>query len=302
MGKKKFVVPTQCGSYGGYSWMFSSDAIPLKVFPTSDGTYKICSVSGDIYLSVSNNYDGPIINFNDTGAKFTLNKQADASSEVTSQLTAALMAVPPASKPMTLNAVGTKSYATLYLDYDAQTDANTKAYYIAETENGYAKLTEVANEGRNIPAYTAVVLINENAETNVSFGAGFAVSSGYAGVVAENSNFLKGTLTSMTLDLSDNTPYYSLGKKDDKIGFYKFSGGSITLGANKAYLDTNALNSSKGFIFSFDNDDITSIENTLSSILNPQSDKWYTIDGRRLPNKPTQSGIYILNGQKVIIR
>ena len=31
-------------------------------------------------------------------------------------------------------------------------------------------------------------------------------------------------------------------------------------------------------------------------------DGWYTIDGRRLAGKPTQSGIYINNGQKVLIK
>ena len=32
------------------------------------------------------------------------------------------------------------------------------------------------------------------------------------------------------------------------------------------------------------------------------ADGWYTIDGRRLAGKPTQSGIYINNGQKVLIK
>ena len=300
VGKQKFIVPTQSGEYGGYSWMFSSDAVPLKVFPTSDGTFKICSVSGNIYLSVSNNYDSPIINYNDVGAKFTITKQGTTSSDVTSQLTAAMMAIPLASKPMTLNAVGEKSYATLYLDYDAQTDASTKAFYITETENGYAKLTEVANEGRNIPAYTAVVLVNENGTTNPTFTTGFANSNGYGSVVTESSNLLKGTLTSMTLDLSDATSYYSMGKKDDKIGFYKFSGGSITLGANKAYLDTTASGGAvKGFVFDLDEDpDAISEINGQWSMDNGQS--IYNLSGQRM-SKP-QRGMNIINGKKIIIK
>jgi predicted HTH transcriptional regulator len=32
------------------------------------------------------------------------------------------------------------------------------------------------------------------------------------------------------------------------------------------------------------------------------ADGWYTIDGRRLAGKPTQSGIYINNGQKILIK
>jgi hypothetical protein len=32
------------------------------------------------------------------------------------------------------------------------------------------------------------------------------------------------------------------------------------------------------------------------------SDAWYTLDGRRLSGKPTQKGIYINNGKKIVIK
>ena len=32
------------------------------------------------------------------------------------------------------------------------------------------------------------------------------------------------------------------------------------------------------------------------------SDMWYTLDGRKLQGKPTQRGIYINNGKKVVIK
>ncbi len=297
VGKQKFIVPTRSGSYGGYSWMFSSDAVAFKLVLQNDGTYKIKTAGDNICLSVSNNYTGPIINYDDVGAKFTITKQADASSEITSQLTNALMSIPAATKPLTLNVVGDNSYTTLYLDYDAQTDVNTKAYYVAETTSGYAQLTEVANEGRNIPAYTAVVLVNENAATNVNFSAGYSVSSGYAKTVDETSNLLKGTLVDMELDLSDNTTYYSLGKKSDKIGFYKFdkSGSSvIALGANKAYLDTPAASSARGFVFDVDNN--TGIS-TMDDV-RCKTDNIYDLSGRHVDSM--KHGIYIINGKKII--
>ena len=305
VGKQKFIVPTKSGSWtnSNYTWMFSSDAVPFQLFLQSDGTYKLRSVSGSIYLSVSNNYTGPIINYNDVGAQFTVTKRGTASSDVTTQLADALAVKPASSYMQTLNAVNGKSYATLYLDYDAQTDETTKAYYITETENGYAKLTEVTNEGHNIPAYTAVVLINENATTSVTFGAGFSVSSGYAEAIAEGTNLLKGTLTSMVLDLSDETNYYSLGQLNGKIGFYKFDKNgttTITLGANKAYLDTPAPSGSvKGFFFDLD-DDATSINEELR-IKNEESEAAiYNLAGQRL-NKP-QRGMNIINGKKFIIK
>ena len=301
VGKQKFVVPTKSGSYDGYSWMFSSDAVPVQLFLQSDDTYKIKTVSNDIYISVSNNYKGPIINYNDEGAMFTITKQGYVSNAASAQLAAAVAAKPGTSKTMALNAVGGKSYATLYLDYDAQTDENTKAYYITEATSGSAQLTPVDGEGRNIPAYTAVVLINENGTANPTFNTGFSFSSGYAESVAEGTNMLKGTLVSMDLDLGETTPYYSLGNNNG-IGFYKFNDGTtsiITLGANKAYLEAGA-SSSKGFIFTFDDATaIAPIVNGQSSMVN---DNWYTLDGRKLLGKPTMPGIYINNGKKIMIR
>ena len=306
VGKQKFVVPTKSGSWSSsnYTWMFSSDAVSLQLIRQDDGTYNLKTVDGNIYLSVSNSYTGPIINYNDAGAKFTITKQADASSDVLSQLNTALANFPSATKPVKLNAVGDKSYATLYLDYDAQTDENTKAYYVTETTSGYAQLTEVANEGRDIPAYTAVVLVNESAETNVNFNAGFSFSNGYAKAVDESSNLLKGTLTSMSLDLSDETNYYALGSKNSRIGFYKFANGSttsITLGANKAYLETTAASSpARGFVFDLDGSS-TGIESMddVQGTMDDGQGTMYDLSGRRVDSQ-LKHGIYIVNGRKLI--
>ena len=199
---------------------------------------------------------------------------------------------------VTLNTVGDNSYATFYYDRDVQTDANTKAYYITEVANEYAQLTEVGNEGHNIPAYTAVVLVN-SAKANSAL---FEVTSGFSSVVSKDANLLKGTLISMTLDLSDDTNYYSMGRKDGKIGFYKFDNNdeyTIQLGANKAYLEYAFPNSIKGFILDFD--DITGIkaidggQRTMDG-----AGEVYDLSGRRV-SKPVH-GIYIKNGKKVLVK
>ena len=41
---------------------------------------------------------------------------------------------------------------------------------------------------------------------------------------------------------------------------------------------------------------------TITDVRGPKSDIWYTIDGRRLTGKPTQKGLYIVNGRKVAIK
>ena len=202
-------------------------------------------------------------------------------------------AIEPVAR-VSLNAVGDKSYATFYFDRDVQTDANTKAYYITTTNSNYAQLTEVYNDGHDIPAYTAVVLINSEMANSTKFN----VTSGLSSVVDAETNLLKGTLTSMQLDLSDATPYYSMGRLNGEIGFYKFIDGTITLGANKAYLEVPAGSGVKGFTFDFD-DEATSIQNSKFKIQN-EGVSIFNLSGQRL-SKPIK-GINIINGKKVLTK
>ena len=201
-------------------------------------------------------------------------------------------AIEPVAR-ISLNAVGDKSYATFYFDRDVQTDTNTKAYYITTTSSNYAQLTKVGNDGHDIPAYTAVVLINSEMANSTKFN----VTSGLSSVVDAETNLLKGTLTSMQLDLSDATPYYSMGRLNGEIGFYKFTDGTITLGANKAYLEVPAGSGVKGFMFDLDND-----PTAITEIVNGKSlnGKCYNLSGQRL-SKP-QHGVNIINGKKVFIK
>ena len=104
-----------------------------------------------------------------------------------------------------------------------------------------------------------------------------------------------------SLDTGYNTTYYSLGKKNDKIGFYKFekSGSSvITLGANKAYLDTPAASSARGFVFDIDNP--TGIESMYDGqgTMNNGQGTMYDLSGRHVDSM--KHGIYIINGKKII--
>jgi hypothetical protein len=199
------------------------------------------------------------------------------------------------AKPLPLNVVGDKSYATLYLPFDVTTTGATKAYYVGTTNNGYAQLTATDNEGTEIPANTAVVLVNSDKDGSTVLN----MTTGLSSVVSESDNLLKGTLVPMSLDLSDATNYYSLGRKDGEIGFYKFDNGTTTikLGANKAYLETPASGGAvKGFTFSFD--DVNSIVSPLGETEVRAS--IYNLAGQRL-SKP-QKGVNIINNKKVVVK
>lgn len=205
--------------------------------------------------------------------------------------------------PVALKVVNGVSYSTLYLPFDVQTDANTQAYYIGTTTSESAKLTAVENDGRDIPANTAVVLVNTSADTNVNF----TVKSPFASVVDAGDNYLKGTLLGTSLDLSPESNYYSLGKKNGEIGFYKFDNNgttTISLGANKAYLEVPSAGV-KGFILAFDTE--TSITETTQKTKTAEG--VFDLSGRRISVSSASSvssvlpkGIYIVNGRKVVVK
>ena len=47
---------------------------------------------------------------------------------------------------------------------------------------------------------------------------------------------------------------------------------------------------------------IKSIDDLTIDNLHFDADAWYTLDGRQLSGKPTQRGVYINNGSKVVIK
>jgi len=90
---------------------------------------------------------------------------------------------------------------------------------------------------------------------------------------------------------ADNTLYYPDGSD------------VTTIGACRAYFkigDGANARQITDFDFNFDGGETTSLtENKRETITNNQ---WYTLDGRKLDSKPTQKGVYINNGRKVVVK
>ena len=59
------------------------------------------------------------------------------------------------------------------------------------------------------------------------------------------------------------------------------------------------MGESKGVSFTFSNP-VTNLNN--HNMEDTKENVWYNLYGHKLHNKPTQKGIYINNGRKVIIR
>jgi hypothetical protein len=136
-----------------------------------------------------------------------------------------------------------------------------------------------------------------------------ATDDDYSGIVLTD-NFLVGVTTSTPLAETGTMTYegeavpcynFVLAKKDGQVGFYK-SNGNGNIGANKAYLQLPqslfAEGSANGISFAIDGEE-TAIKNV--NTRTNSDDAWYTLQGVRVA-QPNQSGIYIRNGQKVVVK
>lgn len=183
-------------------------------------------------------------------------------------------------------------------------------FTIDEAVNAYAYTAEVGTDnitlhllGKVIPKQTAVIIVSESETITMSADAATNVST-----VPENN--LHGvdvaTATSViTSELGQGT-IFVLGKTTDNdevlFGFHKYTG--KTMPARKAFLLLNSNNEAlaRGISVVFDDDSTTGINavNRGERIVN-SDDAWFDLQGRKI-QEPTQRGLYIHNGKKIVVK
>lgn len=147
-----------------------------------------------------------------------------------------------------------------------------------------------------IPAGTGVVLTSENGNT-YKFSISDEIGEPATG------NMLRGSDEAQTTTGGDR--YYMLSLNADSypssVGFYyaKANGAAFTNGAHKAYL---ALSAAQAKAFSYPFNETDGIETITNEHHKTTNGIWYTIDGKRLSGQPTQKGVYIVDGKKMIIK
>ena len=88
---------------------------------------------------------------------------------------------------------------------------------------------------------------------------------------------------------------------ENKIHFPK---AGATIGAFRAYFQLDKSTPVKAFVLNFGEDNATSLNEELrmnDEELAP-AEGWYTLDGRKLQDRPTQRGLYIHNGRKQVLK
>ena len=75
------------------------------------------------------------------------------------------------------------------------------------------------------------------------------------------------------------------------------------LNAFRAYFELDPNAHAREFVMNFDGEETTGIiSNTDRTDYTDKADAWYSLDGRKLNSQPTQKGMYIKNGQKVVVK
>ena len=126
-----------------------------------------------------------------------------------------------------------------------------------------------------------------------------------AGTVAREVNgYINFVLTDTWTHLKpDGTPY---GRPEtSEEAFYQVPKGGISSNGNQGYLPVlkSEMANAPRFTFMFmGDDDTTSIDETITAIgeENDETATYFNLNGQKLNGRPTQRGIYIVNGKKVV--
>lgn len=190
------------------------------------------------------------------------------------------------AKLMELNTNGKNGFdatdGTLYLAFKEATAINAGVPYLVKWDAAGTDITS--------PVFFGVT-INATASTTVS-----DADTGLAEVQ------MKGCYSPVSVDANDKSILF-LG--DNNTLYYSTENRNIR--SCRAYFSVPYINQTPGakaraFVLNFDDEEATGILEISADSKEKKDDAWYSLAGVRLSGKPTQRGIYINNGNKVVIK
>lgn len=192
------------------------------------------------------------------------------------------------NRQLTVSFSTSNEWATYYGTENLATPEGLKAYQVTAVDGSTVTIGEIGY----IPANTAVLLknvSNNNTWSNIAASAYTGATSTFA------SNKLIGTAEAVNVsDISGGTVYVLY-----KDMFKRATGGTIP--ANRGYLVVAPSSGNAPELSITIGDDTTGIGMVGCDSVATDNDEWYTLDGQKLQQAPTQKGLYIKNGKKVVI-
>lgn len=180
-------------------------------------------------------------------------------------------------------AIGDAGYATYVTATNTTVPTDVTAYTVT-TANNKVELHEIASDAV-IKSGTAILLKATKGNYN------FTTS------VEDVTELPSNALVPATTDVTATGNEYALTKQDGKVGFAQVEAG-VVIPAGKAYLVVDNSDESAAKFFSFDNGEVTGINNV--NTVDADNNAYYTLQGLKT-QKPVK-GMYIHNGKKVILK
>ena len=296
---RSITIPNSVTTIGGGAFEFCSNlqsvTIPNSVTTIGDAAFFDCSSleSVTIFAPELDEYGGSAFDRNADGRKiYVFSDCVETYKSEWSKYANAIEAIPALAVRDAGGELG--SWCTYYNGLADVTVAEGTTVYTAKQNNaGGVTLTET---GSRVIKRGEAVLLKSAANVVLS-------SASNSGTGTYTGNELKGVDYETAQDA--NTTYYVLSKVNGVFGFYKLArenGNSepIKLGANKAYLAVTNVHNAPEFIGFGEN--TTAINEHESHKSYELSGERYSLDGRKLQGMPTQKGLYIVNGKKIVIK
>ena len=179
---------------------------------------------------------------------------------------------------------------TLYLWFKTATTIEAGVPYLVKWEKAADYEGNEANYDISNPVFEGVTISNSTAQ---------AVESSTEGLETVQ---MVGTYSPVSVTANDksilflgdaNTLYYSTVDRQIRSCRAYFS---------VPYINGHAEAKARAFALSFDGEETTGILEVSANYNGVTDEAWYSLDGVRLSGKPTQRGLYINNGKKVVIK
>lgn len=195
--------------------------------------------------------------------------------------------VPATDIEVAMNAVGSDTYASVYLPFAVSNVEGAKAYVgTLNAEKNALDMTQV----QSIPANNGVILAGTANTATLTIGDAEDLTA---------TNSLAGTNTGSALTDDTRANYLVFGASENVAGFYTPSSTVTKLTANKAYINASDVTTTAALKLNFGGNNATGINTIAVDGNNGFNAPVYDLSGRRVAT-PVKGGVYIQNGKKFI--
>ena len=195
----------------------------------------------------------------------------------------------PASRELPINISAANKVGSLILPFDAELPSGVKAYKFSSVDESQNTLNLLAVD--QFDACKPYIVYAEN-----GYSGNISGTVDYTAEYPDEDVYTDAGLTGVLSTTVVNTGYI-MQNKGDGPQFYSADGKNYSLPAGRCYMTIPPSNVRS---FSFDFDDATT---NIDVIANEElkTDAWYTLQGMKLDQMPSEKGVYLQGSKKVLI-